>query len=54
MIKYKADGVDFVPIFGGKTISSYTKEQWKSQSTYPRADRKYWKLNEKGKKEYLS
>lgn len=60
MDKYRADGVDFVPIFSDlrnpidlKIISSFTKDEWIfSDGSYPRSGRAYWKMVE-GKKVYI-
>lgn len=56
MNELEADGVDFVPIWGGEEfpsiICSYTKEEWKSTQAYPKSDRRYWKMIN-GKKEYI-
>lgn len=53
-----ADGVDFVPIWfdivrPAPIISSFTKEEWQKENSYPKTNRRYWKLDEKGNKIYL-
>lgn len=53
-----ADGVDFVPIWidiarPAPIICSYSKEEWKKENSYPRTNRRYWKLDEHGNKVYL-
>lgn len=58
MIKMKADGVDFVPIyFSGKLplpiIKSFTKEEWLKENSIPKTGRIYWKLDEHGNKVYI-
>ena len=54
MIEKKADGVDFTPLFSDCIIVSYTKEQWIDVNSYPRSNRKYWKLKRSGKKVYCT
>ncbi len=56
MDRLGADGVDFIPVFYDRTmapiICSYTKEEMKSQRSYPKSDRRYWKIVN-GNKEYV-
>jgi hypothetical protein len=52
-----ADGVDFVPIWLDDSMppiyKSYTKQEWiDSDGSYPKTNRKYWKMIN-GKKEYI-
>lgn len=52
-----ADGVDFVPIWFDEhlpppIICSYTKEELKNITGYPKSNRMYWKIIN-GKKEYI-
>jgi hypothetical protein len=58
MKKLKADGVDFVPIWFGDMlhipiISSFSKEEWLKETSYPKTNRRYWKIDEQGNKVYL-
>ena len=58
MIEQGADGVDFVPIsFGENTLvpiyKSYTKEEWLKEECVLKTNRKYWKIDEQGRKIYL-
>lgn len=56
MDRVGADGVDFIPIFYdlkiAPVICSYTKEEWKHQNSYPKSNRRYWKIVD-GNKEYI-
>ena len=58
MCEYRADGVDFVPIcFNPKDPfpihESWTKEEWVQREYYPKTNRVYWKLDERGNKVYI-
>ena len=49
MEKYGADGVDFVPIWFDPSpppvYVSYTKQEWiNSDGSYPKTNRRYWKI----------
>jgi len=44
-----AEGIDFCPIFSDKVIVSYTKEEFKNVTAYPKTARRYWVIRN-GKK----
>ena len=56
--KHNADGIDFVPIWFDHTvpapiICAYTKEEWETHDGgYPKSDRRYWKIDTNGRKQY--
>lgn len=55
--KYNADGIDFTPICIDNTvpkiICSYTKEEWETyDGGFPKSDRRYWKVDGNGHKQY--
>lgn len=58
MNKYDADGVDFVSIMFDPTMcpniyKTYTREEWlASNRSYPKTNRRYWKIID-GKKTYV-
>ena len=58
MNKYDADGVDFVsimfdPIMCPNIYKTYTREEWlASDGSYPKTNRRYWKIID-GKKAYV-
>jgi hypothetical protein len=58
MNKYDADGVDFVsimfdPIICPNIYKTYTREEWlASDGSYPKTNRRYWKIID-GKKTYV-
>lgn len=58
MNKYDADGVDFVsimfdPIKCPNIYETYTREEWlASNRSYPRTNRRYWKIIDE-KKTYI-
>jgi hypothetical protein len=59
MINLGADGVDFVPIWLGDMscipiLSSFSKEEWLKETCYPKTNRRYWKMDEKGNKIYIN
>ena len=58
MIEQGADGVDFVPIGFDENApapiyKSYTKEEWLKEECVLKTNRKYWKIDEQGRKIYL-
>ena len=56
LVELKADGIDFLSFRSDKhfpeIICSYTKEELKNVSMFPRTNYKYWKLIN-GKKVYI-
>ena len=58
MNKYNADGVDFVsitfdPLRNPNIYKTYTREEWlASDGSYPKTNRRYWKIID-GKKTYI-
>ena len=56
--KYNADGVDFVsitfdPFRNPNIYKTYTREEWlASDGSYPKTNRRYWKIID-GKKTYI-
>lgn len=58
MNRYDADGVDFISIMFDPTMcpniyKTYTREEWlASNRSYPKTNRRYWKIID-GKKTYL-
>lgn len=58
MNKYNADGVDFVsitfdPFWNPNIYKTYTREEWlASDGSYPKTNRRYWKIID-GKKTYI-
>lgn len=58
MNKYNADGVDFVsitfdPFRNPNIYKTYTREEWlASDGSYPKTNRRYWKIID-GKKTYI-
>lgn len=58
MNKYNADGVDFVsitfdPLRNPNIYETYSREEWlASDRSYPKTNRRYWKIID-GKKTYI-
>lgn len=58
MNKYNADGVDFVsitfdPLRNPNVYKTYSREEWlASDGSYPKTNRRYWKIIN-GKKTYI-
>lgn len=59
MNKYNADGVDFVsiafdPLQNPNIYKTYTRKEWlESDRSYPKTNRRYWKIID-GKKTYIN